>query len=785
MTDPSFIDLGEDDLSTGYEPFTGSPAVNLQDNATAGAVDVVTGQPRAVEVPQDTFDIDDTNIVKSPYDNADLFLQAPTVGSIGGLPIKNAQAVDPMLRLKAQLFFDSASEKIDFVRKELGADWEVKEHPNTAGDVVVKRKGGGYWGVIDPNESTFPELIREINENADTVIQMGGLSTGALGAALMAGGTQAVRQGLKKLLMPESEFSAGSVAIDAAAGAITSKTGIQGIKGAVGKVTNKVSKVASKTAGAAKNFIAEGADTSIWQRIKKLPEAYDSAKWHLREWGANTSEFNDFSRRNIEENFNALRKISPEFVEAVKKPFIQDKYDAVKAIRTKAGEAIGESLKDPNKTMKFGDIFDSKYWQQFDEASKTGIVQKGESRVLAARGVKDRTNKIKKDVLTQFGELAFGEGTSPKSIMNLYKRNKLHLEDVFKGTGVKNSDDAMQYLLKEKELGIDMAWLAEQGRQEAVKYGKKKGSIESIHSVRKMIPDAIKDGIYSALRRTDPQAAEDLIQNMTIYSNTTPLAKTLARTVAGGKSAEWNVLKDVPGWMLSKPRFAIALTRNLLQKPEVAAYLRDPTMLRQLGMPQVAGMSTSERASFLKSTIQAGKFLSLSQASKSALLPRDAYAYFEDDALIDNLVNSVQDPDLMDTLLKQRARGDKEGFSNTLSLHISNNEESFAPAPLKSIVMNGDKVVVTDKFDRETLRKAYEKIPDPMQRYQALKMLNGSNEMIEAPFEPPKEYKELPVPERNVEEVRALSAISKTASNLKKSDTITLEDGSQRQDYDH
>ena len=177
----------------------------------------------------------------------------------------------------------------------------------------------------------------------------------------------------------------------------------------------------------------------------------------------------------------------------------------------------------------------------------------------------------------------------------------------------------------------------------------------------------------------------------------------------------------------------------------------------------------------------------LGKQSDAQALPRNAEAFFENPDYINQLGNQIDDPDLMDQMVRVFERGDKDSFANMLSMTASENEGLFDSAPYKSLVVNNGKPVIMDKFEREQYRKFLEKtVTDPRELFDALQALNGDNVMLKPPFEPPPGYMEVKkgkaVPQVTKGKVDTTSTISQVASTLKKADAT---DEKERIDYSY
>lgn len=717
--------------------------------------------------------LDDSEVAFTPYEDPRAVRDAAPVGTgPDGKVALNLQAVRSPLRLATNLLFDDTQDKANFVREQLGAGWEVAEHPNRPHNLLLKKKGAKYWGVLDPGSttSTFDEMISEAKENTDLIAQMFLAPSGVVASALTAGGIQAVRQALKKTLLPSSDFSTGDVAVDTALGGVFGGGGNLVKRGA-----KEAANLTSNAAGIIKNVTTRAADSSAWQRIKDIPKVIDSPTWKAREYGATAQQFNDFQKKSIEDNIDYLQKLSPDFVAADKAYTIRGKYEGFKDLLKQTGENIGAAFNDPNKTISLKDVFESDAFRKLTEAANTRVVAKGQQKVRVNRGVQKKIQETRYDMLEQLATLVMPEGASTNNILNMFRKRTLGKSDIAKQLGTTTDTDTMVALLQGETIPMSEAWLMRMGTDELVKYGASKKAIASLSSARKMIPDALRDAMDKSITNQFGPDAANILNQTDIYHNLMPIVQTLSKKVATNKAELWNPLQTMPGTLYSAPRFALALGRNLINRPEIATAIRSGGL--KFPMPEGASyMSPKTGVDMMRSAVRGGQFASMNAFADKMLLPRDTNVYFEDPEAINALTNAVGSDEATAVLLKQYERGDKEGFANTLSLLAAQREDVFDPAPYKSLVTQGGKPIITDMSDREQYRMWVDKnIQDPKEKYRILKSLNFDGEMVKPPFEP------TPLPK--IQRGTNASPVARVAKSLRASDKVELDDGSERVDY--
>lgn len=131
-------------------------------------------------------------------------------------------------------------------------------------------------------------------------------------------------------------------------------------------------------------------------------------------------------------------------------------------------------------------------------------------------------------------------------------------------------------------------------------------SIDSVSSARKMVPDALREALETGLRNSGIENAEELIGKNALFHNLMPVVSTLSSKVAANSAETFNPLRTIPGTLYSAPRFAVALGRNLLNRPEVAAAIRSGTS--RLPIPEGSTyMSVKNSANMMGKVIRGGQ----------------------------------------------------------------------------------------------------------------------------------------------------------------------------------
>jgi len=735
--------------------------------------------------------LDDDQIAETPYEDTTALKTAQKVGrGPDGKIVYDLQAVRMPLRTITQLLFDNAQEKVDFLKSQLGDKWEIAAHPHddalgVSSNFAIKRKGDDHWGVLEPGEFDFKELIQDAVENVDTIAQTLGVAEGPLMGALTAGGIQAVRQSLKKLVSPTSKFDYTSTAIDTAAGALPSFIGNKGKE-----VVTEAGVLVGKAGRVSKETILKGSDSSLWQRIKNLPSKLDSPEWKLREYGGNAKHFNDFQKESLTSNIDYLQKASPEFVEANAPYTLKGKYTKMKDLLEKTGQEIGEVYKDPLRVVNVDDILNSESFTKLNLASDTRVVQKGQQKLRVNAKTQKKIAAVRKDALEQLATLVLPEGPSTNNLLNLYRKGKLvsKASDLAKKLGAKTDDEMMSMLLRGKQIPMSEAWMMKIGNNELLKYGQKKSVINSVSTARKYIPDALNDAIKEGLFKQLGADAYQVMDKVELFHQLIPLVEVLSNKVASNTAEQFNPLKTMPGWMLSNTRFTLALGRNLLQKPVVTTALRKGITLPKDAGIDIGGSGLGNTLSMMGRAIKAGQFLSTDHLLKKQLLPRDGGAFFDDPSLI-NKLSQIADPDQLSALINYQESGDKQGFAEAYGLIAEAHADEFEASPYKSMIEVDGKKIIPNYYDREKYRQDIERMGLPtVEKYKALQAINRGNEMIQEPFKAPKmKFSDLSMDIESTQpvDVQGTSTVSRVASALKKTEVVELTDGTERQDYSY
>lgn len=684
-------------------------------------------------------------------------------------PVLDTQNVDDMLRWKTQLLFDNADEKAQFLKQELGPKYLIDIDPIDRTNVIVKKKGTRYWGRIDP--SINDSLLQEATENIDGIAQALAMPAGVVASALAAGGIEGLRQAAKKVLSPNSDFSESSVAIATGAG------GLAGLVGAAGNAGKKA------TADAADAVLNQTGKLGILSRVKQAARFFESPQYMAQEWGATGKEFSTYGKESIEANFSYLMQNSPEFAALnSNKATLTGKVEAAGELLKQIGAKIGAFYENPENVVKMVDAFTSVPYQQLKEAGKTGLVKKGAATTMVDRAIMGRAERVRRDLLEKYARVILPEESV---YLKAFQDKKLTQMPSIQKMGFKNENDAMEALLKDREITAAEAQMIGDGLGERVTYGKLRGSIKSVDTINKYADDVITHSVQKTIE--DSGDVEMAMANK-LFHELKPVYKIGERTVSAGKSEPFNFTKFVPGALNGVKRQSLMIATKALNRSEVK------TALRALGGKdsfEVASGAPIAKSWFKDAMSLAGKkslrgasFLEAKNFGKKAFLPRDSSAYFSDPTLVNAITESVQDRDLTDTMVRQIDNGNKEGFANTLSAAANQNPDIFDPSPYKSLVKgpNGESVI-TDKYEREQHRQWIEKtIVDPVEKYKHLKALNSSNAMIKAPYNVPT------LPQQNdirLGSPKGSSTVSRVASQLRQVETAELDDGTERHDYDY
>lgn len=779
MADPTEITIGLTKDSTVPEP----PVVTPTAEPTAipsgqGRFSLATAQPVTGK-----YNFSAAKLVESGEDYDIRNSQRIGVNRTDKLPILNIQNVESGIRLVTQLFHDSGEEKISYLRSKLGDAYDFDTQPGDPNQVILKKKGDKHWGVVDQKGLSVGELIPEALENVDTLAVLTNIPAGIIAGALTAGGVQAVRQLGKKAINPESSFDTGQVVTEGVAGAAGG--GLTSVLSKSGKmVVSGVGKGVQKAGG----MIDESIDGGMLSKAGQWLDITNTPEFIAKEMGATGQQLNPLKKNILVDKISRLKDEHPEFVDAWKNAWtFKGKFQNLVKLQDEAGETIGammDNFKDVQIPLK--NIIKSDAFDQLHKAGQTRFVDKGKRTVRVDRKTKLQIVKAKKDFLDDLGTMVFGEGDrSENAIMNLYRKNKLVGTDLAKDLGAKTNDEALIAMIGDKSISMGDAWALRLGRDDVIKYGKMKGQITSKNTADKYTADAVRQAMQDMVAELPDGAT--LLKNQDLYSDMHAVLSTMATKVGNDASSIWNPLKILPGTINSAPRYAAKLGINLANKMEVRAFLEG---VKGGALPLPAGSQMSvlgkQGSAALGQISRATKynFVSgmLNKDAQAEQLPRNADAFFQNPEYINKLGENVGDPELMNSMVKMFERGDAEGFSNVLSMVAAENSELFESAPYASMVIQDGKPVIMDKYDREQYRQYLTKtLTDPKDRFEAMQMINGRNEMSKQPFQPPKDYLEIPQKKKEAPK----STVSKVSENLKKTNTVDLGDGTTRQDYDY
>jgi K+-transporting ATPase c subunit len=686
-------------------------------------------------------------------------------------PALDVQNVDSFLRWKTQLLFDTAKEKSDYLKQELGDSYLIAQHPTRPTDVILKKKGSRYWGVIDPGDND--SMLKEAAENVDNIAMALAMPTGVVAGALTQGGLEGLRQVAKKTLSPSADVNYGKIAVGAAAGALGA--GVQSVLGlgaktatnAVGSAINAGTKVAGQ---------AEKA--GLLNKVKSIANFSEQPQFILQELGGSKKDFLDYGKKSLEENVAWLQQnAGDKFKEVYNSAWrLKGKKEALETWGKELGAQLGEVYGNPANTLKARDIIDDKAAGLLDEAITTRQVQQGLKKVAIDETTTRKAQAIQRRLLTDVGNVTLGPD-SP--YVKAYRAKKLLSLPEIQSIGITNEDAAMAFILRDQDMTLADALAVRSGLDDALSYGKAKGQIGSVDTLQKHAADSVRNAIQKKIGEISP----DLAITSDTFHKLEPLIKVASNAVAGSKTEAISFTKLIPGAINGMKRGGLLLAGKLANRPEVRTALRG---LVDLKLPTAAGevpLKASQMKELVKRGLRGGSFLEAKNVMGKNLLPRDADAYFDNPDLINAFTQQVADPELTDVLVRQYERGDRESFANTMSNAASTNEDLFDAAPYKSLVTQGGKQVIMDKYDREQYRQWVDKnVSDPAEKYEIYQNLNFKNEMTKSPFEASKQKMQFGAPS---ELTKSASAVSRVASELRKTETVKLDDGTERVDHDY
>lgn len=728
------------------ESYDNTPDITVDDGLPADPDAIVPYDPVT-----DTR-LSHNDIVKSPVE----LLSDEELRSKMGLlgqdknPIIDHQNISDGLRWKTQLLFDRADEKAGYLRKQLPG-YEFAIDPEDKTNLILRRKGTKYWGRVDPNFSS-DSFEKEVAENIDGIAQAFAIPASAVLGMLASGGIEGLRQGVKKYVAPDSEFSTKSVLINAAAG------------GAAGKIAavQKAGKQAVLDAAEAAKAGATG--EKALAAVKTAGRFLDNPEYFAQNIGATKTDF----ARGIEENLGYIFNNVPAAKEALKSPFsIKNKLKASEEYLSKVGQEIGEFYANPEPIVEMGNIFGSEPAQLLDQIITTGKVQKGLNLVAASEATINKAKNVQRDMLMRSARIILPEDDIA---LNAFKQRKLLQIPEIASQGFKTENDAMMAILQGQKMTPAEARMVRDGIAEQLKFNKTKGQIRDLDTAYKHVLDSFTEGIQKAAEATGDTA---LIENNRIFNNFAPVVEVLQNTVNANKTQPFKFTQYVP----------VALGGLRFQAAKYATrFIARPEIRTALGKVEKVGFPMPVTKAVPTSALKGYSFLQLKALGKKEFLPRDSEAYFNDPDAFNALLTKIDDQELTNAMTKIYDRGDKDAFSNVLSMAAAGHEDLFDPAPYASLVYKDGKPIIRDKYDREQYRQwVEENVPSPSDQYEILNALNFTGIMLKEPFKAP-ELRIKGTPRQPQEKATPLSKVS---SNLKKLDMTELDDGSERVDYDH
>ncbi len=704
------------------------------------------------------------------------------VGVIKKEPVFNVQAVPNTVRFLTEFAFDNVDEKAAFLKKQY-PDKVFAVHPHDPSQIVMKGKNDKEWGVVNPGGLTLKEAAMGVAENGDAIVQAFAIPAGVIGGLAVGGSVQALRQELKQHLLPGSDYRFDKIAIDSASGAISGglfKAGKDVVKG-VGNVARRRTGQLIEDA-----TNPEGMLNKLGQKlnIRATPD------FIMKEIGASAKESEPLQKRLLSSKIAQLQKAHPEFAQAYDSAYtLKGKFDATNEILEAAGRRIGETQVDESIKIPIQDILKSKSYQDLLKAEQTRIVGQGRRLgVKVNRTAADKIAKVRRDFLEDIGSTVLSDSPAGKKYLELYRKGTLHLYPQMKAYGLKTNEDALLYIIGNESISLPEAVMTRMGRDGVINFNKSAGQIKALNSVDKYTADAMREVIENSAKNL-PDGGEQFLKDIDLFHNLHPVVKRMSATIGGQTSAKWDpVGKTLPGFINSAPRFVAKLGVNLANKTEVRTFIANLAKNQAFDLPKGGKFNGSmDLASRLS---RAAKFhtskgildKAFSEEVSAQGLPRDVDSYFNDSGLINTLTETMGSSEETDQAIRMLERGDRESFANALSTFSAENEDLFAKAQYKSMVMDGNRLVIQDKYDREAHRKWIDKnIIDPREKFRQLKALNLTNEMVKTPYEIPLK----PDLKDNIKLGKSGSTVGRVAAQLKQSESVELDDGSERQDYDY
>lgn len=727
--------------------------------------------PTDIPVQQDVYTMDD--FVDSPLQDKTITSSAKR-DSIGpdGKVILNVQAVPWGTRIKTQMFFDRADEKLRYLQNTIGDKFDLALHPTNHTEVIARPKGTKEWGVIDPDgrnaEGTLAELqeaLTEGGENAFLVAQALNIPANALSGGLTSAGLEAVRVGLRKLMLPNADPGAALTDIGIAGGAGIISGGM-GQLGVVGKdaVVSGVNATQKGVNAATKASPGLG---------RKVINYVDSPEFMAQGFGLSEKEF-----PSIVENLAVLKKNHPEFKKAYDSAWTKKgKYQAVDKLLKDTGQKLGQFYENPENTVKVSGLLDNEPIQLLEQAATTGKVMEGAKPVIVDDATRSSINRILHNYKQVIGGTVLGRDST---YMKAFNSGKLHRLDHLKPFGFKSNEEAFQALVGDADISLGDVVAARSGFDEKINFAKSKGTIKALDTARKNAADGFRQGVRGKLLEL---GGEDAVKLLDLAHELYPVTKSLKSMYVNAAKQPGNFAHYFPSAINGMTRGGLVIASKVAKVPGVRTMVSN--LAGDIPLPKGAAMLSEEgKRKALAQMWRGGSFaLSREELGKN-LLPRESDTYFENSDYINKLITEVDDPDLADALTKQYERGDKTGFANSLSMVASTNDNIFEPAPYKSLVVQDGNPVLMDKFDREQYREHIANtVTDSREKYKALQALNGQNIMIKAPYDTPKEPKKIfGIPSAPS---KKLSTSSRVATQLKDFDTVEMDDGTERVDHDY
>lgn len=494
----------------------------------------------------------------------------------GGFAVNRTEQGGPDdMRLITQFAFDSGAEKAMFLKKAFKKDqqrfrgFDVDIDPTDPSNVLIFDPAFQEWRPLDPNRFGFKETLQEIGENAELVTSGLFASTG-IGGLIAGGVSEATRQTVKKMLLPESDFSESQVLIG-------------GLSGLVGGAFNQAGKSAAKKGKEVVDSAVEKGSTTISEKAgeafaelsgkdlaKKISDIFGSDAAIAREFKAPAAAFRSIGRKPITRNIGALKEKSPEFVEQVLGQFSTiRKAEAASNLSQSLGRELGEFYAKSDITVSVADIVASKPWKE---------LSRNTAKKTADRNVRAELGATKKEFLDTIADNVL----SPEEL-TLYNSGKLKEREFIK-------------LASKREIPILDAFEIRANQDFKVNYSKTSQDIKNINTAFKQRADAMREAIHKAIKEGAPiEDAEEILRKNEVFHELIPVVDILADAAAVSTQKGFPKVRDVFAGVINTPaRFVAQTAEKVGSIPTVRSALRQGTETLSDGLGTVAGREAVE-----------------------------------------------------------------------------------------------------------------------------------------------------------------------------------------------